>query len=79
MFHTGYSFYNLLADVYTTVCLTSENFILELTSIVLFYNLNFFFFQIRKHWGGGIMGSKSQARIAKMEKLKAREIAQKMG
>ena len=36
-------------------------------------------FQIRRHWGGGIMGAKSQARISKLEKLKARELAQKMG
>ncbi|XP_045176976.1 60S ribosomal protein L7a-like [Mercenaria mercenaria] len=35
--------------------------------------------EIRRHWGGGIMGSKSQARIAKIEKAKAKEIAQKMG
>jgi len=36
-------------------------------------------FQIRRHWGGGVMGSKSQARIAKIEKAKAKEIAQKLG
>ncbi|CAH1786527.1 unnamed protein product, partial [Owenia fusiformis] len=35
--------------------------------------------EIRKHWGGGIMGSKSQARIAKFDKVKARELAQKVG
>merc|ERR1711860_66905 len=35
--------------------------------------------EIRRHWGGGIMGSKSQARINKLEKAKAKEIAQKMG
>merc|ERR1719242_816400 len=35
--------------------------------------------EIRKHWGGGVMGSKSQARIAKLEKAKAKELAQKMG
>ena len=33
--------------------------------------------QIRKHWGGGIMGSKSQARVAKREKARQRELAQK--
>ena len=37
------------------------------------------FFQIRRHWGGGVMGNKSQARITKLEKAKARELAQKMG
>jgi large subunit ribosomal protein L7Ae len=35
--------------------------------------------EIRKHWGGGILGSKSMARIAKMERAKARELAQKQG
>jgi len=35
--------------------------------------------EIRRHWGGGILGSKSAARIAKLEKAKAREIAQKQG
>ncbi|KAL8600833.1 60S ribosomal protein L7A [Nucella lapillus] len=35
--------------------------------------------ELRRHWGGGVMGAKSQARIAKLEKAKARELAQKMG
>jgi len=35
--------------------------------------------EIRRHWGGGIMGAKSQARVAKLEKAKAKEITQKMG
>jgi large subunit ribosomal protein L7Ae len=38
-----------------------------------------YIFQIRRHWGGGVMGAKSQARIAKLEKAKAKELAQKMG
>jgi len=33
--------------------------------------------EIRRHWGGGVMGSKSQARIAKFERAKAKELAQK--
>ncbi|XP_018800315.1 PREDICTED: 60S ribosomal protein L7a [Bactrocera latifrons] len=35
--------------------------------------------EIRKHWGGGVLGSKSLARIAKLERAKARELAQKQG
>ena len=35
--------------------------------------------EIRKHWGGGILGSKSLARIANLERAKARELAQKQG
>jgi large subunit ribosomal protein L7Ae len=35
--------------------------------------------EIRRHWGGGVMGHKSQARIAKLEKAKAKELAQKSG
>jgi len=35
--------------------------------------------EIRKHWGGGSLGSKSAAKVAKIEKLRARELAQKIG
>lgn len=35
--------------------------------------------EIRRHWGGGLLGAKSQARITKLEKAKARELAQKQG
>ncbi|XP_046542745.1 60S ribosomal protein L7a-like isoform X1 [Haliotis rubra] len=34
--------------------------------------------EIRRHWGGGIMGAKSQAKRAKFEKARAKELAQKM-
>lgn len=33
--------------------------------------------EIRRHWGGGLLGSKSAARIAKLERAKAKELAQK--
>lgn len=48
------------------------------------FNLfSFFFFfllhQIRRHWGGNILGPKSTARINKLEKAKAKELATKLG
>jgi len=35
--------------------------------------------EIRRHWGGGLLGSKSSARVAKLERAKAKEMAQKQG
>jgi len=40
-------------------------------------NYNDRFDEIRRHWGGGIMGGKSRARVDKLERAKAREIAQR--
>jgi len=34
--------------------------------------------EIRKHWGGGSLGGKSAARVAKLEKLRAIELAKKV-
>ena len=42
------------------------------------YFIQLFLLQIRKHWGGGVMGSKTQARIAKLEKAKAKELERRM-
>ncbi|XP_075226754.1 ribosomal protein L7A [Lycorma delicatula] len=42
-------------------------------------NYNDRYEEIKRHWGGGMLGSKSAARIAKLEKAKARELAQKQG
>jgi large subunit ribosomal protein L7Ae len=42
-------------------------------------NYNERYEEIKRHWGGGLLGSKSAARIAKLEKAKARELAQKQG
>ena len=35
--------------------------------------------EIRRHWGGNVLGPKSVARIAKLEKAKAKELATKLG
>ena len=34
--------------------------------------------EIKKHWGGSTLGNKSSAKIAKLEKTKAKEMATKM-
>jgi len=51
------------------------------TKVVEAINTNFNdrYEEIRKHWGGGILGAKSQARINKLERAKSRELAQKQG
>ncbi len=41
-------------------------------------NFNDRYEEMKKHSGGGVLGSKSMARINKLEKLKAKELQQKL-
>ncbi|CAB0009616.1 unnamed protein product [Nesidiocoris tenuis] len=67
----------------TTVCLTQvdSNDRAALTKVIeaVKTNYNERYEEIKRHWGGGLLGAKSAARIAKIEKAKARELAQKQG
>ncbi|KAK2106294.1 60S ribosomal protein L7A [Saguinus oedipus] len=42
-------------------------------------NYNDRYDEILRHWGGNVLGPKSVARIAKLEKAKAKELATKLG
>jgi len=42
-------------------------------------NFNERYDELKRHYGGGVLGAKSLAKIAKLEKVKARELQQKLG
>lgn len=65
----------------TCVCLTTvegnDRVTLNKLTETIKNNFNERYEELRKHWGGGVLGFKSVARTRKLEKMKARELAQK--
>ena len=47
-------------------------------SAILQANFNDKFYEVRKKWGGGVMGSQAQAKTKARESLIAKEAAQRM-
>lgn len=71
----GHLFFSVFLSV-----LSSSFFLLNKALNQACVNIFLFpFSQIRRHWGGNILGPKSTARIAKLEKAKAKELATKLG
>ncbi len=64
---------------YICVCVCSEDkgsFNTLVDAVKTNYNERFE--EIRKRWGGGVMGVKTQAAKAKLDRVKLKELAQKM-
>lgn len=60
------------------IVMSLQNLIHVNVNIVVQANFNDKFDEYRRHWGGGIMGVKSQAKTKARERVLAKEAAQRM-
>lgn len=67
-----------LMKPYALLCLPFGAILTNCLATMLQANFNDKFDEVRKKWGGGVMGSKSQAKTKARERLIAKEAAQRM-